>query len=84
MHPIPIRRDRRQDTTKKTLRDVLGYRLYCDLRRGWRITNPNLERQLLEIVYQSLDECSEDEEEWSSNTHTAGAATPRDPSQIAP
>ena len=30
--------------TLKTLRDVLGYRLYFDLQRGWRITNPNLEQ----------------------------------------
>ena len=38
--------------TMKALRDVLGYRLYYDLRRGWRITNPNLEQlQVLEIRY---------------------------------
>ncbi len=36
---------------------MLGYRLYRDLRRGWRITSPNLEQcGLLEIGYQSLDE----------------------------
>jgi hypothetical protein len=28
--------------TKRALRNVLGYRLYQDLKRGWRITSPNL------------------------------------------
>jgi ATP-dependent helicase YprA (DUF1998 family)/very-short-patch-repair endonuclease len=51
--------------TQKALRDVLGYRLYLDLRRGWRITSPNLEQcGLLEIQYLSLDEVSRDEEIW--------------------
>ena len=31
--------------THKALRDVLGYRLYLDLRRGWRIMSPNLEQR---------------------------------------
>ena len=41
---------------REYLRDVLGYRLYFDLQRGWRITNPNLEQlDLLKIRYQGLD-----------------------------
>jgi hypothetical protein len=28
--------------TERALKDVLGYRLYRDLRRGWRVTSPNL------------------------------------------
>ena len=52
--------------TLRTLRDVLGYRLYFDLQRGWRITNPNLEQlNLLEIRYGELMDCCEDEEEWA-------------------
>src|SRR5439155_18650882 len=44
------------EETKRALRNVLGYRLYRDLKRGWRITSPNLEQcGLLEIRYQSLD-----------------------------
>ena len=40
--------------TERSLRNVLGYRLYYDLRRGWRITSPNLEQcGLLEIGYIS-------------------------------
>ena len=57
--------------TKRALRDVLGYRLYRDLRRGWRVTSPNLEQcGLLEIRYQSLDEVCEAEDVWV-NTHPA-------------
>ena len=44
-------------STQKALRDVLGYRLYLDLRRGWRIMSPNLEQTgLLHIEYESLRE----------------------------
>jgi len=52
---------------QRVLRDVIGYRLYRDLKRGWRITAPNLEQSgLLEIEYPSLGELSRDEELWSS------------------
>ena len=38
------------------LRDVVGYRVYRDLRRGWRINAPNLEQcGLIEIDYAELD-----------------------------
>jgi len=57
--------------TERALRQVLGYRLYRDLERGWRITSPNLEQcGLLEIHYISLDEVCSDEELWQ-NTHPA-------------
>ncbi len=40
----------------RALRDVLAYRLYQDLKHGWRITSPNLEQcGLLEIRYRELD-----------------------------
>jgi ATP-dependent helicase YprA (DUF1998 family)/very-short-patch-repair endonuclease len=51
--------------TEKALREVIGYRLYHDLRRGWRVTAPNLEQcGLLEINYLSLDDVVHDEEVW--------------------
>ncbi len=51
--------------TRKALRDVLGYRLYIDQRRGWRITLPNLEQcGLLQTDYLSLEELCAAEEEW--------------------
>ena len=63
--------------TLKALRDVLGYRLYFDLQRGWRITNPNLEQlKLLEIGYRDLLECCQDEEEWRKRHPLLGAITP--------
>ena len=63
--------------TIKTLRDVLGYRLYFDLQRGWRITNPNLEQlELLEIRYRGLMECCRDEEEWSTKHPLLASSTP--------
>ena len=64
----------RAKTTEKALRDVLGYRLYLDLRRGWRITNPNLEQlNLLEIQYQGLEDCCQDEEEWQKGHPLLGS-----------
>ncbi|MBF0140164.1 MAG: DEAD/DEAH box helicase [Magnetococcales bacterium] len=63
--------------TEKTLRDVIGYRLYHDLRRGWRITNPNLEQlRLLKIHYQSLQECAADQDEWSQCHPLLAKASP--------
>ena len=63
--------------TIKTLRDVLGYRLYFDLQRGWRITNPNLEQlKLLDISYRGLKDCCEDEEEWCARHPLLGSIEP--------
>ncbi len=40
----------------KTFTDLTEYRLYDDLRRGWRVTHPNLEQVgLLAIEYHGLD-----------------------------
>jgi superfamily II DNA/RNA helicase len=70
--------------TLKTLRDVLGYRLYFDLQRGWRITNPNLEQvKLLAIDYQGLKECCDDETEWQKGHPLLGSATPEQRYAIA-
>jgi ATP-dependent helicase YprA (DUF1998 family) len=51
--------------TDRAFRDVLGYRIYRDLERGWRITAPNLEQcGLLEIRYLSLDELCRSDPDW--------------------
>lgn len=51
--------------TQRALRNVLGYRIYRDLKRGWRITSPNLEQcGLLEIEYLSLHELAESHADW--------------------
>jgi superfamily II DNA/RNA helicase/very-short-patch-repair endonuclease len=60
----PVRR-----RAEETMRSVLGYRLYFDLRRGWRYNNPNLEQLgLLTIDYDGLKDLCADEEEWRGLT----------------
>jgi len=54
-----------RDAVEKALRGVIGYRLYRDLRRGWRISAPNLEQcGLLEIAYAELDTLAADDDIW--------------------
>ena len=63
--------------TLNALRDVLGYRLYLDLQRGWRITNPNLEQlELLEIQYRGLRDCCADGSEWEQAHPLLGSISP--------
>jgi ATP-dependent helicase YprA (DUF1998 family) len=53
--------------THKALRNVLGYRLYRDLKRGWRVNLPNLEQcGLLQIEYLSLKELCENDSDWAA------------------
>ncbi len=59
--------------TEESLREVIAYRLFQDLKRGWRVTMPNLEQVgLLQISYEALDELAAAEEEWRG-THVAVA-----------
>jgi ATP-dependent helicase YprA (DUF1998 family) len=67
-----------RDETEAALREVLAYRLYHDLRRGWRITSPNLEQcGLLKIEYKSLADLCQAEEEWNES-HLCLAGAPPD------
>lgn len=51
--------------TEKALRDLVEYRLFVDLQRGWRITMPNLEQTgLLAVEYDSLAEIAEADGLW--------------------
>ena len=46
----------------ETITQVLAHRLWADLKRGWRYTNPNLEDAgLIRTVYPGLEELIEDE-----------------------
>ena len=65
-----------REQTDRALRDVLGYRLYLDQRRGWRVTSPNLEQSgLLRIEWQSLGEVCAAEDVWAgSHPVLAGAS----------
>ncbi len=69
----------RQITEKrKALLDVLGYRIYRDLRRGWRINAPNLEQVgLVRIAYPDLEFVCADEARWSGTHEALEAATPQ-------
>jgi hypothetical protein len=63
--------------TQRAFRNVLGYRLYRDLKRGWRITSPNLEQcGLLTIIYLSLEEVCSDEDVWRQCHLALSSATP--------
>ena len=63
--------------TERALREVLAYRIYQDLRRGWRVTSPNLEQcGLLKIEYISLFELCSAQEEWANNHPALADAAP--------
>jgi len=52
--------------TQRALRELVEYRLYLDLQRGWRITMPNLEQTgLLHVGYESLAEIASDQSLWT-------------------
>lgn len=70
--------------TQKALRNVLGYRIYQDLKRGWRITSPNLEQcGLLEIKYSSLEELCRAVDLWEQSHAALQTATPATRMKIA-
>lgn len=73
----PEAKGAKADGAKRALRDVLGYRMYFDLRRGWRFTHPNLEQLgYLKIDYASLGECAADQDEWTKCHPLLAAAAP--------
>lgn len=50
------------DEAKKSINRVLAHRLWNDLRRGWRFTNPNLDQlDLIKIVYPGIRMLAEDQ-----------------------
>lgn len=55
-----------RDATDAAFRDVLEYRIYVDLERGWRLTAPNLEQVgLLTFEYKSLEQLCSTEDFWT-------------------
>jgi ATP-dependent helicase YprA (DUF1998 family)/very-short-patch-repair endonuclease len=70
--------------TDRALREVLAYRIYQDLRRGWRVTSPNLEQcGLLEIRYSSLGELCAAGEEWQGVHPVLVGASPGERMNVA-
>ncbi|MEY3333173.1 MAG: hypothetical protein RLZZ176_1473, partial [Cyanobacteriota bacterium] len=55
---------------EKAFQELIEYRLYEDLRRGWRIVQPNLEQcGLLVIEYDGLEEICTDKAIWNKHRH---------------
>lgn len=72
------------EQTQHALRQVLGYRIYRDLRRGWRIALPNLEQcGLLEIKYADLDAVCMAEDVWQDRHPALTTASPETRMAIA-
>jgi hypothetical protein len=73
-----------EEQARKALREVLGYRLYFDLRRGWRVNNPNLEQLgLLRIDYHFLAEICAEETLWAVAPPLLAQATPQVREEVA-
>jgi ATP-dependent helicase YprA (DUF1998 family) len=80
----PSARFKQFSDTQAALRDVLGYRLYRDLERGWRVTSPNLEQcGLLKISYDSLDELCAAEDVWQEKHLALLGASPETRERVA-
>ena len=80
----PDWRFRARTETEQALRDVLAYRIYCDLQRGWRITLPNLEQcGLLHVDYESLDELCAAEDMWQDAPRALANAMPEERARVA-
>jgi Lhr-like helicase len=75
-----IARNAELDPDSPAAREVWGaftelteYRLYEDLRRGWRVVQPNLEQLgLLRVGYRGLEELCRDDRHWRFNLALAG------------
>jgi very-short-patch-repair endonuclease len=73
-----------KDEIDRALREVLSYRLYVDLRAGWRVTAPNLEQAgLLKVDYAHLDEMCANEDEWAGRHEVLAAAKPAVRAEVA-
>ncbi len=73
-----------RNETERALREVLAYRVYQDLRRGWRVTSPNLEQVgLLRIEYKSLADLCAYEDIWKKLHPALADATPETLAKIA-
>jgi ATP-dependent helicase YprA (DUF1998 family)/very-short-patch-repair endonuclease len=61
----------------RALRDVVTYRVWADLKRGWRITMPNLEQTgQLRLSYGGLDDLAADDTKWQDAAQPLAGAEP--------
>lgn len=69
---------------ESAMRDVLAYRAYEDLGRGWRVLAPNLEQcGLLRFRYESLEEICASEADWHSLHPALAGADPATREKVA-
>ncbi|VAZ89671.1 hypothetical protein [Mycobacterium pseudokansasii] len=62
----------------RALRDVVTYRLWRDLARGWRITMPNLEQTgQLRLDYFGLDQLADDDTKCAARGGPLVSADPK-------
>ena len=62
----------------RALRDVVTYRLWADLKRGWRITMPNLEQTgQLRLAYEGVDELAANDGKWAGCGEPLAERQPR-------
>ncbi len=68
-----------KEQAERALRQVIEYRLYTDLERGWRITMPNLEQTgLLHVDYTDLAAIAADTDSWvGSHVELASLPAPK-------
>src|SRR5690606_21575645 len=72
----PIHNTIAEDQVNPAFRNVLGYMLYQDLRRGWRIVMPNLEQcGLLKIEYQNLEGICSNKSHWEKDQFLANISS---------
>jgi superfamily II DNA/RNA helicase/very-short-patch-repair endonuclease len=70
--------------TRRALESVVAHRLYRDLKRGWRITLPNLEQAgLLSIHYPYLEDVCRDESMWAGVHVALTTASPEERMAVA-
>jgi very-short-patch-repair endonuclease len=61
----------------KALRESIAYRVWADLRSGWRITMPNLEQTgQLRLTYAGLDQLARNEARWETRGQSLADADP--------
>lgn len=73
-----------RESADRAFRDVLAYRIYRDLKRGWRILSPNLEQLgLLQIEYKSLRDLCSNPEDWKGTHDALATASPTTREEIA-
>jgi superfamily II DNA/RNA helicase/very-short-patch-repair endonuclease len=73
-----------RDQVDATFRQLINYRLFVDMKRGWRLAMPNLEQLgLVRVEYQSLGELCRNESDWQGAHPALVAAAPEVRERIA-